>query len=126
MSPGLEVDGFVFLTGFNGMPLDGALSADPAEQFKAAFDQVFMVLNEAGMSTAHIVEVTSYHLGLRAHLEVFKAEWALRMQEPYPAWTAVEVVGFATKGVIVELRLWRSVTSSLGLRFMPQKCCPDC
>ena len=105
MAPGSEVDGFVFLTGFNGMGLDGTLSPDPGAQIGTAFAQVLDVLGEAGLSADHIVEVTSYHVGLREHLEVFKSIWARIMREPYPAWTAIEVAGFASDGVVVELRV---------------------
>ncbi len=105
MSPGVEVDGFVFLTGFNGMPLDGDFSFDPSDQIDTAFQQVFQGLAEAGLDAANIVEVTSYHVGLRDHLSEFRAVWARYMREPYPAWTAIEVAGFASADVIVELRV---------------------
>lgn len=105
MSPGVEVDELVFLTGVNGMPLDGDLSADAAAQIETAFAQANLVLREGGMTFADVVEVTSYHVGLRDHLEVFKAIWRRHVREPYPAWTAIEVAGFASEGVIVELRV---------------------
>jgi enamine deaminase RidA (YjgF/YER057c/UK114 family) len=105
MAPGSEVDGFVFLTGFNGSGLDGEVSPDAATQINTAFDQVFSVLHEGAMDARHVVEVTSYHVGLKDHLETFKAIWAERMCEPYPAWTAIEVAGFASDGVVVELRV---------------------
>ncbi|OJJ11507.1 hypothetical protein BKI51_07125 [Alphaproteobacteria bacterium AO1-B] len=105
MAPGSEVDGFVFLTGFNGAGLDGTTSPDAATQINTAFDQVFSVLSEGAMNARNVVEVTSYHIGLKDHLEAFKAIWAERMCEPYPAWTAIEVAGFASEGVVVELRV---------------------
>lgn len=105
MAPGSEVEGFVFLTGFNGTGLDGVTSTDAATQIHTAFDQIFSVLQEAEMDARHIVEVTSYHVGLKEHLEVFKTIWAERMCEPYPAWTAIEVAGFASDGVVVEMRV---------------------
>ncbi len=105
MAPGSEVDGFLFLTGFNGMGLNGIVSTDAAEQIDTAFDQIFSVLEEAEMDASNIVEVTSYHIGLKDHLDVFKAIWAQRMCEPYPAWTAIEVAGFASDGVMVEMRV---------------------
>lgn len=105
MAPGSEVDGFVFLTGFNGAGLDGVTSENAATQIDTAFDQVFSVLDEAGLDASHIIEVTSYHVGLKDHLNTFKEIWAKRMCEPYPAWTAIEVAGFASEGVIVELRV---------------------
>ena len=105
MAPGSEIAGFVFVTGFNGTDLDGETSTDPATQINAAFDQVFGVLSDAGMDARHIVEVTSYHVGLKEHLETFRATWVDRLCEPYPAWTAIEVAGFVSEGVIVELRV---------------------
>ncbi|RWC09766.1 MAG: RidA family protein [Mesorhizobium sp.] len=105
MSPAVERNGLVFLTGFNGVPLEGELSYDPATQIRAAFAQVDMVLQEGGMSFDDLVEMTSYHVGLRNHLELFKKIRAEHVREPYPAWTAIEVAGFASEGVIVELKV---------------------
>lgn len=105
MSPGLECDGFVFLTGMSGMSPEGGLSKIPAEQIQEAFSQVEMVLAEAGMRFDDVVEMTSYHIGLRDHLEQFKSIRAQYVREPYPAWTAIEVAGFASEGVIVELKV---------------------
>jgi enamine deaminase RidA (YjgF/YER057c/UK114 family) len=94
MSPGLECSG-----------LDGTLSADPSEQIWDAFIQVQMVLQEGGLTFGDVVEVTSYHVGLRHHLEQFKSIWAQFVREPYPAWTAIEVAGFASDSVVIELRV---------------------
>lgn len=105
MSPAVECNGLVFLTGFNGMPLQGELSPYPSEQIREAFTQVEMVLREGGMSFYDVVEMTFYHVGLREHLEQFRAIRAQHVREPYPAWTAVEVAGFASEGVVVELKV---------------------
>lgn len=105
MAPASEVGDFLFLTGFNGMGLDGVVSSSPTQQIETAFEQVFAVLEEAGLDANNIVEVTSYHVGLKEHLEDFKDIWASKMIEPYPAWTAIEVAGFASDHVIVELRI---------------------
>lgn len=105
MSPGLACNGFVFLTGLNGVWPDGRVSSDPARQIKDAFAQVELVLHEAGLNFGHVVEMTSYHVGLRDHLNLFKSLRADYVREPYPAWTAIEVAGFASEGVIVELRV---------------------
>ncbi len=105
MSPGLECDGFVFMTGFTGSAPDGSLSADPEEQIRQAFSQVESVLRKGGMDFGHVVEMTSYHIGLKDHLDLFKAIRAEHVKEPYPAWTAIEVAGFVTEGVIIEIRV---------------------
>jgi enamine deaminase RidA (YjgF/YER057c/UK114 family) len=105
MSPGLEAGGFVFLTGLTGATPVGALSEDPEEQITEAFVQVATVLSEAGLTFEDVVEMTTYHVGLRDHLELFKEIRAQYVREPYPAWTAIEVAGFVTEGVIVEIRV---------------------
>ena len=104
MSPGLEHDGFIFMTGFTGTAADGSLSSNPADQIVAAFTNVEKVLESAGLGFGHVLEMTSYHVGLRNHLEIFRDIRARYVAEPYPAWTAIEVAGFVSEGAIVELR----------------------
>lgn len=105
MSPALEHDGFLFMTGFTGAGADGVLSNDPETQMRAAFAKVGLVLSEAGLGFEHIVEMTSYHVGLRDHLGLFKRIREQHVAEPFPAWTAIEVAGFVREGAIIELRV---------------------
>ncbi len=105
MSPGLACQGFLFLTGFTGVTPEGRLASDPEEQIREAFQQVQSVLREGGIDFGHVVEMTSYHVGLKEHLEIFKRVRAEFVREPYPAWTAIEVADFVTEGVIVEVRV---------------------
>lgn len=105
MSPGVVSNGHVFLTGFNGCPLDGPPSPDPETQIRVAFDAVEMVLAEAGLDFSDVIDMTSYHVGLADHLTLFRRLRDERVSRPYPAWTAIEVAGFATADVIVELKV---------------------
>ncbi|WP_299726504.1 RidA family protein [uncultured Tateyamaria sp.] len=104
MSPGLQHDGFVFMTGFTGASADGKYSDDPAEQIETVFAKIQAVLEEAGLGFEHLVEMTSYHVGLRDHLEQFRSIREQYVQEPYPAWTAIEVTGFVRDGAVVEIK----------------------
>ncbi|MEM7529038.1 MAG: RidA family protein [Pseudomonadota bacterium] len=104
MSPGRRAGGFLFLTGMSGMAPDGTLSPEPEAQIRAAFAQVGAVLAEAGLSFDAVVDVTSFHVGLGGQLEVFKSVWSEHFAAPYPAWTALEVAGLASAGVVVELK----------------------
>ena len=104
MSPGLECNGFVFLSGFTGAEPDGTLSKAPETQMRHAFNKIALVLNEAEMDFGNIVEMTTYHVGLKNHLEQFKHIRAEYVQEPYPAWTAIEVTGFVREDAIIEIR----------------------
>ena len=64
-----------------------------------------MVLEKAGLKFDAIVEMTTYHVGLREHAELFKRVRADYVKEPYPAWTAIEVAGFIREDAIVEIRV---------------------
>lgn len=104
MSPGLVCNGFVFLTGFTGARADGSVAADPETQIRDAFRKVGLVLESGGMDFGHLVEMTSYHVGLKDHFGIFQSVRADFVVEPYPAWTAIEVAGFVREDAIVEIR----------------------
>lgn len=104
MSPGHLSGEHVFLTGFTGADADGNLPSDPEAQMRNAFEKVGYVLREANLGFETLVEMTTYHVGLRDHLELFKSVRAEFVKEPYPAWTAIEVAGFVREGAIIEIR----------------------
>lgn len=70
-----------------------------------AFDKVGSVLEKAGLDFGAVVEMTTYHVGLKDHFDLFKSVRADYVEEPYPAWTAIEVAGFVSDGAIVEIRV---------------------
>lgn len=105
MSPGLQAGEFVFLTGMTGAGPDGTIDTDPEAQIRLAFQRVEAVLHEGGLSFGDVVEMTSYHVGIASHIDVFRAIRAAYLAEPFPAWTAIEVAGFVTPGTICELRI---------------------
>jgi enamine deaminase RidA (YjgF/YER057c/UK114 family) len=111
-SSGIVSGGHVFLTGMTGSALDGQMPDDPATQFRNAFDKIGMVLREAGLSFDAIVEMTTYHIGLRGHFELFNAIRLAYVTEPCPAWTAVEVAGLRREGAIVEIRVIASMATA--------------
>ena len=104
MSPGLLCENTLFLTGFTGANADGVLSDDPETQMRNAFEKIGYVLRDAGLGFDALVEMTTYHIGLKQHLALFKAVRADYVVEPYPAWTAIEVAGFVRDGAIIEIR----------------------
>lgn len=105
MSPGLISGNHVFLTGVTGSDAQGQMPEDPAVQFRCAFDKVGLVLCEAGLTFQSMVEMTTYHVGLRDHFDLFNTVRLEYVGEPYPAWTAVEVAGLRREGAIVEIRV---------------------
>ena len=49
--------------------------------------------------------MTTNHIGLRGHFELFQSGRINYLKKPYPAWTAVEVAGMRREGAIVEVQL---------------------
>lgn len=105
MSPAILAGRYVFLTGVTGSDAQGHMPEDPEAQIRNAFEKIVAVLREAGLTFRSMVEMTTYHVGLRAHFSLFDAIRLEYAEEPYPAWTAVEVAGLRREGAIVEMRV---------------------
>jgi enamine deaminase RidA (YjgF/YER057c/UK114 family) len=104
MSPGILADGFLFLTGVTGGDARGDMPEDPEVQFRNCFSKILLVLQEVGLTFDDVVEMTTYHVGLREHFDRFDAIRLENLGEPYPAWTAIEVAGLRRDGAVVEIR----------------------
>lgn len=93
-------------SGVIGIKLDGgSVSTDPSTQFTQAFDNLTEVLEAGGASLADITEMTTFHVGLQAHLGAFMAVKDQYLKEPYPAWTAIGITELAIPGGLVEIRV---------------------
>lgn len=113
VSPGVVSGNHLFLTGVTGSLADGSMPQNPEAQFRSVFDKIKAVLQVEDLSLAAIVEMTSYHVGLRDHFDLFNAIREDYVQPPYPAWTAVEVAGLRREGAIVEIRVIASTETRL-------------
>jgi enamine deaminase RidA (YjgF/YER057c/UK114 family) len=103
MSPAVRSGNLVFVNGTTGVAEDGTMPPDAQTQARNAFGKIGLVLAEAGLGLGHIVSMTTYHVGLRAHFELFDAVRLSVLSEPWPAWTAVEVAGLRREGAVVEI-----------------------
>jgi enamine deaminase RidA (YjgF/YER057c/UK114 family) len=92
-------------SGMIGLRPDLTVPEDPSDQFTLAFENLRGLLAEAGLTFADVVELTTYHVGLHAHVETFGAVKDRFMSEPYPAWTAVGVSELAVPGALVEIQV---------------------
>jgi enamine deaminase RidA (YjgF/YER057c/UK114 family) len=81
------------------------VSSDPEAQFVQAFENVKRVLATAKLDFADVVEMTTFHVGLREHLATFLAVKDRYFAAPWPAWTAIGVVELAAAGALVEIRV---------------------
>src|ERR1700681_2589921 len=105
LSPVLDTGDFLFFSGITGTHPDLSVAADPESQFRDSFRFLRANLEVAGLTFDHIVEMTTYHVGLREHLDAFIKVKDEFISEPYPAWTAIGVTELITGGTLVEIRV---------------------
>jgi enamine deaminase RidA (YjgF/YER057c/UK114 family) len=103
-SPGVDTGDLVFFSGITGVRADGSMSLDPEAQIRDAFRILQNNLTQAGIAYCDVVELTTYHVALKQHLNTFRQVKDEFIVEPYPAWTAVGVSELITEGALVEIR----------------------
>ena len=79
--------------------------AEPEAQFVQAFENVKRVLAAAKLDFRDVVELITFHVGLREHLGTFIQVKDRYLEAPYPAWTAIGVVELAAPDALVEIRV---------------------
>lgn len=104
-SPAIACQGFVIVSGCTGKRLDGTISEYPEEQFRQSFLTIKMSLDEAGLTWRDVIDLTSYHVGLKKHLDTFMKVKDEFLKEPYPTWTAMGVSELAVEGAIIEIKV---------------------
>jgi enamine deaminase RidA (YjgF/YER057c/UK114 family) len=103
-TPGLRVGGLIFVAGQVGR--DGALQviADPEAQFRACWANLGMVLAEAGCDFSDVVDLTTYHVDMHAHYDLFRQV----KNEVFPRgtcpWTAIGVSSLSRAGLLLEIK----------------------
>ncbi len=91
------------VTGHTGEDPDGHLPESPGAQLRGTFRNVGLTLAEAGLDWTHVVELTSYHVGLQAQADLVLEVAAEFLDDPYPAWTAVGVTELFVPDAVVEI-----------------------
>ncbi|MGB7405628.1 MAG: RidA family protein [Pacificimonas sp.] len=81
---------FLFISGQVGSGPDGEPVADPAAQYRQAFENLKAVLDAAGCTVDDVVDILSFHVDAEANMPHFAAAKAeVFGEKPYPNWTAV-------------------------------------
>jgi len=104
-SEAVESDGLLLCSGIIGTGQDGKVPEYIREEFDNAWSGVISLLKEAGADASHIVEYTSYHVGLQANMAAFMEVRDKYLGEPWPAWTAIGITELAVPGAHVEIRV---------------------
>mmetsp|Transcript_90116 Transcript_90116/g.165393 ORF Transcript_90116/g.165393 Transcript_90116/m.165393 type:complete len:177 (+) Transcript_90116:121-651(+) len=98
---------FLFLSGILGyeVPCKSAVK-DVAGQIKAAFKWANETLAAAGADWKDVLSVTSYHVDLHNHDDVFaRMREQVLPEPPYPAWTAVGVKSLYFENEVFEMSI---------------------
>ena len=103
-APGVKTGNLLLMSGQVGSDASGKCPEDFTAQFRLAFQHIEAILTAAGGDLSNIVELTSYHIGMREHLREFIAVKDEMISEPYPAWTAIGCTELAMPGAVVEIR----------------------
>ena len=104
LAPVLDTGNFVFFSGVTGVHPDLSLANNPEAQFRDTFAFLEANLAVAGLGFDDVVDLTTYHVGLRQHLDTFIKVKDTFVHDPYPAWTAIGVTELITEGTLVEIR----------------------
>ena len=99
----VRAGGLLHVAGHTGEASDGVFPDDPETQIRNTFRNIAATLAEAGLRWADVVELTSYHVGLRDQVPALLAVASEFLGEPYPVWTAVGVTELFDPEAIVEI-----------------------
>ena len=109
------IDGdYLRCSGMIGLRTDLSVPEDPTAQFTLAFENLRGLLAEAGLTFAHVTEMTTYRVGLQAHMDDFGAVKDKFMSAPHAAWTAVGISELAVPGALVEIQVTARIMSEPG------------
>ena len=103
-APGMLAGGFLFVAGQLGRDDELRVIEEPEAQFARAWENVVTILAEAGCGVADIVDVTTFHVGLREHLQTYKRVRDRFMQGHLPPWTAIGVSELSRPGLLLEIK----------------------
>ncbi|WP_460573066.1 Rid family hydrolase [Humibacter soli] len=93
----------VYVTGHTGEEEDSTFSSDPEQQIRRTFINIAQTLAEAGTDWSEVVEISSFHVGLRRQAAALDRVTREFLAEPFPAWTAVGVTELWYEESVVEM-----------------------
>lgn len=103
--PGAIASGrFAFISGQLGVEEDSSVSDDAATQIARAFANLGEIIKAIPASPRDVVDITTYHVGLREHYWLVSTEKKKFFGDWDPAWTAIGITELGIEGLILEIR----------------------
>ena len=103
-SPGVRLGSLLLISGMLGRDQNLVVVAEPEAQLTRLFENLGLVLAEAGCGWSDVAELTAYFTDLRRDFDLFMAVRNRHLREPYPAMTMVGVAELAQPGLICEVK----------------------
>ena len=93
----------IYLSGVVAGPTKG--ESDLAPGYERAFAHIAATLARAGASWDDVVDITTFHTDLAAHIDGFAAVKNRHVKAPFPAWTAIGVSRLYEPTAVVEIKV---------------------
>jgi enamine deaminase RidA (YjgF/YER057c/UK114 family) len=93
----------IYLSGVVAGPAKG--ESDLAPGYERAFQHIAATLARAGASWDDVVDITTFHTDLAAHIDGFAAVKNRHVKAPFPAWTAIGVSRLYEPTAVVEIKV---------------------
>ena len=94
-----------------GTPPDGVISPDFETQAKQCLENILVVLEQADMNLANVVEMTRFYVDIDCDFVNFESIRNHYAMKPYPARMAVEVSCLVNPLALIEVRFIEAATS---------------
>ncbi|MEO1242338.1 MAG: Rid family hydrolase [Pseudomonadota bacterium] len=107
-APAVRAGDFVYISGVvGGIRNDEERTPEAYEAaIRDAMQRVEAALEPAGASWRDVIEMTTFHVDMREHQEIFKTvREEFITDKPYPAWTGIGVEKLWADGLFVEIRV---------------------
>lgn len=105
-APAVRAGDMLYLSGVVVTLKDGETTENITPAVERAFDQIELVLKEAGASWSDVVDVTSYAIDLDRDMGPMWAVKEKRVPAPHPAWTAVGTTRlFGGDNALIEIKV---------------------
>ena len=93
----------IYLSGVVAGPAKGESELAPG--YERAFAHIAATLARAGASWDDVVDITTFHTDLAAHIDGFAAVKNRHVKAPFPAWTAIGVSRLYEPTAVVEIKV---------------------
>lgn len=106
-APGVRIGPWLTCAGQVGRDANMQVVEGEEAQIIQAWENVKLVLSEAGAGFEHVYSLVTYHVGIQEQLQTFvdiKDRYLSRANPP-PAWTGIGVTALASSGLIVEIQV---------------------